>query len=72
MEFSRCARNGEEPAGAGLSKLNSVRTADVEVDVVLGESSDRTATASRGGIAINDLDGPRSLFSRAPDSLERR
>ena len=31
-----------------LSKLNSVRTADVEVDVVLGDSSDRTAEAIDG------------------------
>ena len=32
---------------AGLSKLNSVRTADIEVDVLLGESSDRTAESRR-------------------------
>jgi hypothetical protein len=48
MEFSRCALRGEAGLEAGLSKLNSVRTADVEVDVVLGDSSDRTAEAIDG------------------------
>jgi hypothetical protein len=33
---------------AGLSKLNSVRISHVEVDVLLGELSDRTAEAIDG------------------------
>src|SRR5205085_11103009 len=46
MEFSRCARaaparHEKNRLAGGLSKLNSV--APAEVDVVLGESSHRTA-----------------------------
>ncbi len=48
----------------GLSKLNSVRRkANVEVDVLLGESDGPTAEAIKGS------DAYRNEF---PDSLERR
>ena len=50
MEFSRCTRTESPPCiempafeTAGLSKLNSVRKTDVEVDVLLGESDSPTA-----------------------------
>jgi hypothetical protein len=39
---------------AGLSKLNSVRTADVEVDVVLGDPIDRTTEVINGSEAPGD------------------
>jgi hypothetical protein len=54
MEFSRCVRYREAgpcwrtASTAGLSKLNSVRIPYVEVDVLLGELSDRTAEAIDG------------------------
>jgi hypothetical protein len=56
-----------ESAGteAGLSKLNSVRPAYIEVNVFLGDSSDRTTEV------IKRVESPRRL-RRAPDSLERR
>jgi hypothetical protein len=47
----------------GLSKLNSVRKTDVEVDVLLGESDSPTAEAIKGS------DAYRNEF---PVSLERR
>ena len=67
MEFSRssratgppCMRNAGRPAGP--SKLNSVR--NIEVDIVLGESSGPTAEAIKG------LDAYRHEM---PASLERR
>src|SRR6187549_1814084 len=37
-----------EPARPGLSKLNSVRTSCVEVDVVLGDPIDRTTEVING------------------------
>jgi hypothetical protein len=50
MEFSRCTRTERPPCiempafeTASLSKLNSVRKTDVEVDVLLGESDSPTA-----------------------------
>jgi hypothetical protein len=44
------ARYAEKPAAkAGLSKLNSVRTPYIEVNVFLGDSSDRTAEAIKTG-----------------------
>ncbi len=70
MEFSRCTRAGNPPCietpafeTAGLSKLNSVRKTDVEVDVLLGESDSPTAEAIKGS------DAYRNEF---PVSLERR
>jgi hypothetical protein len=57
-----------KPAEPGLSKLNSVRKTDVEVDVLLGESD--SPTASRGHRrAIKGSDAYRNEF---PVSLERR
>ncbi len=75
MEFSRCTRAESPPCiempafeTAGLSKLNSVRKTDVEVDVLLGESD--SPTASRGHRrAIKGSDAYRNEF---PVSLERR
>ena len=61
---------GTENAGheAGLSKLNSVRTANVEVDVVPGEPSDRTADAIDGwaapGVLLGDVSPRSSGFPR--------
>ena len=70
MEFSRCTRAGNPPCietpafeTAGLSKLNSVRKSNVEVDVLLGESDSPTAEAIQGS------DAYRNEF---PVSLERR
>jgi hypothetical protein len=48
---------------AGLSKLNSVRKSNVEVDVLLGESDSPTAEAIKGSDAYRN---------EIPDSLERR
>jgi hypothetical protein len=39
---------------AGLSKLNSVRKTDVEVDVLLGESDSPTAEAIKGSDAYRN------------------
>jgi hypothetical protein len=47
----------------GLSKLNSARTANIEVDVLLGESDSPTAEAIKGSDAYRN---------EIPDSLERR
>ena len=47
MEFSRCALRREAGPEAGLSKLNSVRTSYIEVNVFLGDSSDRTTEVIR-------------------------
>src|SRR5690242_13501706 len=59
----------ETPAeSTGLSKLNSARTANVEVDVVLGESDGPTASRVHRG-AIKGSDAYRNGL---PDSLERR
>ena len=49
---------------AGLSKLNSVIL--VEVDVVLGDPSIRTATAVKGSIAIDGRNAYRSNCSDIP------
>jgi len=75
MEFSRCTRAGNPPCietpafeTAGLSKLNSVRKSNVEVDVLLGESDSPTASRGHRG-AIKGSDAYRNEF---PVSLERR
>ena len=52
-----------KPAEPGLSKLNSVRKTDVEVDVIPGEPAARRPKPSRG---------PAPAGVRAPASLERR
>jgi hypothetical protein len=43
-----------KPAEPGLSKLNSVRKTDVEVDVLLGESDSPTAEAIKGSDAYRN------------------
>jgi hypothetical protein len=52
----------------GLSKLNSVRKSDVEVDVLLGESD--SPTASRGHRRA--IKGSDAYRNEIPVSLERR
>jgi hypothetical protein len=52
---------------AGLSKLNSVNL--VEVDIVLGDPSIRTATAVKAALPST---GSGASGVIAPDSLERR
>ena len=70
MEFSRCTRAQpayrEAPAiQPGLSKLNSVRNSNIEVDVLLGELNSRTACESH-------LYGFSAYRHEMPVSLERR
>ena len=68
MEFSRCVPCTKKAGrGARLSKLNSVIL--VEVDVVLGDPSIRTATAVKGS---RPSTGSGASGVIAPDSLERR
>jgi hypothetical protein len=71
MEFSRCTRPlapNRKAGRAGLSKLNSVNLV-VEVDVILGDPSIRTATAVKAALPST---GSGASGVIAPDSLERR
>jgi hypothetical protein len=71
MEFSRCTRPlapSRKAGRAGLSKLNSVNLV-VEVDVILGDPSIRTATAVTAALPST---GSGASGVIAPDSLERR
>jgi hypothetical protein len=52
----------------GLSKLNSVRKTDVEVDVILGEPVGRTVCLEKR----HPINGPAATGVIAPESLERR
>jgi hypothetical protein len=74
MEFSRCTRARShyeknrltlknKRSSPGLSKLNSVRKTDVEVDVLLGEPASRTDES---------INGAGAYRHEMPVSLERR
>jgi hypothetical protein len=62
MEFSRSAR----ARAPSPSKLNSVRIANVEIDIVPGEPVSRTATGLRPALPSNGTGACRSKSSGIP------
>ena len=67
MEFSRSARAELTPSP---SKLNSVRIAYIEVDVIPGELTSWTTIDPKTNIVIKQEPAPTGVI--APASLERR
>jgi hypothetical protein len=67
MEFSRSARARiNTPRAPSPSKLNSVRIANVEIDIVPGEPVSRTATGLRPALPSNGTGACRSKELRHP------
>jgi hypothetical protein len=79
MEFSRCTRARShyeknrltlknKRSSPGLSKLNSVRKTDVEVDVLLGEP----VAGRPSGVTTGPYNGTGAYHRESAVSLERR